>query len=251
MDSILLKAILALFFLAAGIAAVLFMFALMGKAERRMSATFLRRAHKTAGAIFTILLIVISIFCIKRVGIVGDNISTRSVFHAVFAIALIGVLAVKIVIVQFYKELIRFAPALGITVFVLALVVFSTSAGFYFVRLGTRPGVEEVTTLSERERIGEEIGPGDKGKVQVGDAEAGKEIFINKCSFCHYSDRDEAKIGPGLKSLLKNETLPYSKRPATVENVVSQMREPVGTMPSFSSLSDEEMANLIAFLEKL
>ncbi len=238
MDSIVVKVILAIFFIGAGIAAVLFMFALMGKAERRMSATFLRRAHKTAGGIFTILLILISYFCIKRVGIIGDDLATRSVFHGVLALALIGVLAVKIAIVQFYKELMRFVPALGIMVFVLAFVVFSTSAGYYLVRQCANPARQESAAL-------------ETPSQRTGGQEAGKALFANKCSFCHYADRRETKIGPGLKELLRRETLPYSKRPATAANVESQIRNPVDTMPGFGSLTDEEIADLLEFLKGL
>ena len=83
MQSVYIKSILALFFLAAGVTAVICMFTLMGRAERKISATFLRRTHKAAGAVFIALLIVISYFCIKYVALMGDQLSTRAVLHGV------------------------------------------------------------------------------------------------------------------------------------------------------------------------
>ena len=77
------------------------MFALMGKTERKISATFLRRMHKSAGFIFAILLLIISYFCIRYVAMVGDQLSGRAVMHSVLSLALFIVLAIKISIVQF------------------------------------------------------------------------------------------------------------------------------------------------------
>ncbi|MEW6109544.1 MAG: cytochrome c [Nitrospirota bacterium] len=39
--------------------------------------------------------------------------------------------------------------------------------------------------------------------------------------------------------------------PATAENIANQIRNPYKDMPSFSYLSDEDIQNLIAFLNTL
>ena len=238
MPFFLFKSILALIFLVAGAIAVICMFALMGKTERKISATFLRRMHKGMGFVFAILLLVISYFCIKHVAMVGDQLSGRAVMHSVLSLALVIVLAIKITIVQFYKQFLRFVPTMGIIVFILAFVVFSTSAGFYFLRtLSVKDTTEETATLSE--------------VVIEGKIETGASLFNDKCSGCHFSDKEEKKIGPGLKNILKKTKFPSSGRQANIENIWKQLKNPFLSMPSFPSLSEQELADLKAYLESL
>jgi mono/diheme cytochrome c family protein len=82
-------------------------------------------------------------------------------------------------------------------------------------------------------------------------AEQGAVLFEQNCSACHYPDRRETKIGPGLKGILAGDRLPASGRPATVESVRDQLKTPYKTMPSFAYLSEGEVAALIAFLKTL
>ncbi len=238
MSFFLLKSILGSIFLLAGIASVLSMFILMGKQGLKISAVFLRRFHKITGFVFFILLLVISYFCIKYWIMAGDNISTRAVFHGVLAFVLFIVLIMKILIVQFYKQLLRFAPALGMTIFCMAFVVFSTSAGYYFLRTAfvpTEPLEESISSPSPLQ----------------GRAEKGATIFASKCSSCHFADREEKKAGPGLKGLLDKDTLPSSRRPATIENIKQQIIRPFLAMPAFTNLPDQDMADLLAYLKTL
>jgi mono/diheme cytochrome c family protein len=58
-------------------------------------------------------------------------------------------------------------------------------------------------------------------------------------------------VGPGLKGLLKGPTLPKSKNPATAESIRFQLRQPMGVMPSFAYLTEDEMEDLIAYLNTL
>jgi hypothetical protein len=79
----------------------------------------------------------------------------------------------------------------------------------------------------------------------------GQERYESKCTFCHDPYSDRTTVGPGHKGLLKNPTLPISKRPATPENVAEHLRNPFKDMPSFAYLVDEEVLNLIAFMNTL
>ena len=169
---------------------------------------------------------------------VGDNLSTRAIFHGVLALFLFAVLLIKILIVQFYKQLIRFAPALGITVFCSSFVVFSLSGGYYFLRtLCVKP--EPVGTSSP-------ISP-----LIQGNAERGASLFRKHCSSCHFTASEERNIGPGLKGLLKKGKLPQSGREATIENIKQQLLRPILTMPSFAKLPEQDLSDLLAFLETL
>lgn len=229
------KSIVAIFFLVAGLIAVICMLTLMGKAERKISATFLRRTHKGAGLVFSLLFLVISYFCIKYVSAIGDQLSVRAVFHGVLALGLFIVLALKLSIVQFYKQFLRYVPGLGMTVFALAFVVFCTSAGYFFLATGEPTEAEEQVS-----------------EVSVSaDAQKGGALFDSKCSFCHYADRTDSKMGPGLKGVLKGEKLPVSGKPAMPENAIQQLLNPYRNMPSFSTLSEQEIKDLLAYLKTL
>lgn len=249
------KSVIALFFLASGIIAILCMMALMGRAERKLSATFLRRTHKTAGAVFFLLLLFLSYYCLRYVALAGGELSSRAVFHGVLALALFIVLLLKVLIVQFYKEYMRLVPTLGMIVFCLAFLVFSTSAGYFFLRAG-RMKAHAGETAARAERVEAQF-PSEEGAgeeavtIAAGDAGGGASYFEQNCGFCHHADRVDSKLGPGLKGILGRDALPHSGRPATEENVRSQLMNPVGTMPSFESISNRELADLMAFLRTI
>jgi len=238
MSFFLFKSILAMFFLLAAIIAVISMLSLMGKTEKKTSDKLLRKMHRVAGFVFTGLLLLISYFCLKYWAMVGDQISTRAVLHGVLSLALIIILILKLSIVQFYKQFLKFVPVMGIIVFVLSFVVFSTSAGFFFLR--TLSAQAESSEISEPSQT-----------LHQGNAEKGAALFKSKCLSCHYADKEENKQGPGLKNILKKERLPFSKRPPNVENIKKQLKTPFLAMPSFVSLSEQEIADLIAYLKTL
>ena len=90
--------------------------------------------------------------------------------------------------------------------------------------------------------------------VQKTDAQSigrGSKLFESKCSFCHDANSTEYKGGPGLKSLLKNRRLPVSKYPAVPENIINQLQQPFDRMPSFDYFSDQEIEDILAFLNTL
>jgi len=238
MSFFLFKSILAMFFLLAAIIAVISMLSLMGKTEKKTSDKLLRKMHRVAGFVFTGLLLLISYFCLKYWAMVGDQISTRAVLHGVLSLALIIILILKLSIVQFYKQFLKFVPVMGIIVFVLSFVVFSTSAGFFFLR--TLSAQAESSEISEPSQT-----------LHQGNAEKGAALFKSKCLSCHYADKEENKQGPGLKNILKKERLPFSKRHPNVENIKKQLKTPFLAMPSFVSLSEQEIADLIAYLKTL
>jgi cytochrome c2 len=86
---------------------------------------------------------------------------------------------------------------------------------------------------------------------QKGDAAKGKEVF-DQCSVCHNADTAERKMGPGLKGLFKKGKLESNGKPATEANVLEKINEGGNGMPAYKDmLSDEEKANLIAYLKTL
>ena len=83
-----------------------------------------------------------------------------------------------------------------------------------------------------------------------GDAAKGKEVF-EQCAVCHNVDTDEKKIGPSLKGLYKHDKLKNGKK-VTDENVKAMINAGGNGMPSYADmLSDEEKANVIAYLHTI
>jgi hypothetical protein len=54
-----------------------------------------------------------------------------------------------------------------------------------------------------------------------------------------------------MKNVLKGKELPGSKRPATPQAIIEQLRNPYLLMPFFSYLTEDETANLVAYLNTL
>ena len=224
-----------LIFFATALGAALSMFTLMGRPNRKMKPSFLKILHKTNGFIFLLLLLVISYICIKYVAGVGDSLPPRAISHSILALFLLIIFFIKILIVRFFKQFLKFVPVLGIIVLALAFVVCATSAGFYFLRSANSSSANGNDSILSSDSI-------------EGSAERGEVVFQNKCSSCHYADKEETFMGPGLKGLLKKEKLPHSGRPATVENVRNQLINPVSFMPSFKDLPEQDIADLLAYL---
>lgn len=233
-----LKTIMALFFLLAGITAFISMLTLMGKREKRISPQSLKKVHKAAGLLFFLMALFLFFFGFRYWANAGDVISVRAVLHVVLALGLLVVLLIKISIARFYKQLLKYAPTLGIVLFSLTFVVFCISAGFFLARSIMGVSLEK---SNEQPYV---------SAVQ-GNIESGQALFQKKCSSCHFSDKKEIKFGPGLAGLLREPTLPVSGKSASHENIIGQLQQPLKTMPAFPDFSDKELADLLAFLETL
>jgi mono/diheme cytochrome c family protein len=240
------KSILSIVLGVAALVALLAMLSLMGSSERKFSAKGLRRTHRAAGWTVVAFIVVISYFCIKYVAAAGDGLSVRAVIHGALALALIVVLFLKILIVRRFKEFLRFAPVMGLIVFSLIFLVGTTSAGYYFVRVWCGPGTDAVTETTEAP-------PAETGDQEPrGDAEAGGDVYATNCAGCHNPAAGQRGIGPDLTGLMAGESLPVSGRAATRENVMRQLIDPVGNMPSFGSrLARDELADLVEYVAGL
>jgi cytochrome c len=90
------------------------------------------------------------------------------------------------------------------------------------------------------------------GAAKPGDAAKGKDTFSQSCDVCHNTDSTDVKVGPGLKGLFKKPNLQNKKKvsDATVMDLINK-GSPAG-MPAFEDqLSDQERANVLAYLKTL
>lgn len=81
--------------------------------------------------------------------------------------------------------------------------------------------------------------------------ELGASFFAQNCAMCHYIDRTDTRIGPGLKDLFQQDKLPISGKPVTEDSIKSQLKTPVERMPAFANLTKEELGALIEYLKTL
>jgi mono/diheme cytochrome c family protein len=235
------KSILAALLVAAGVVALTTMFTLMGRSKRRAKPESLRAVHRAAGHTFAALVIVLAVLGIRYLAAAGDALSLRAVLHWILALFLIVVLALKIGIVRFFRELTKFAPALGMIVFVLALVLAGLSAGFFVI-----------TGARLKPFAGAPTGTESVGVVAGVDQQAiarGSALFAKHCAGCHNTDSEEWKVGPGLRGVLVREALVSTGLPATRANVRNQIVAPAGSMPAFGSvLTERDLADILAYL---
>ena len=88
-------------------------------------------------------------------------------------------------------------------------------------------------------------------QVFAADAKKGKSNFDDNCSVCHNSDSEERKMGPGLKGLFKHDKLVNGK-PVNDANVKAKIEEGGNGMPGYKDiLSDQEKADVVAYLKTL
>lgn len=242
MTDYVLKVVLAFFLLAAGLGAFLSMSALLGRAEHKVSPDKLKRRHRACGWIFAILLIPLAYLGLDILSERGDTLPLRGVLHFVLAGVLIGLVLLKILFARAYRQLLRFAPTLGLAVSVLTLVIFLMTAGFFLLRELEKP--DAVAPASPPAAA-------PAATAATADIAAGAHLFAENCAACHRPAGSAKGGGPDLAGLLKNETLPATGRPATPANVREQILRPSGQMPAFKGFSEGELASLLAYLETL
>ncbi len=104
------------------------------------------------------------------------------------------------------------------------------------------------------------LGAGGAVALQGGDANAGKQLFSQKCTACHkVAPFDQTLVGPGLLGVLHDPSHPnlVNGKPANPADVAAILQNgytgSMGTMPNSSTngLSSQDIANLVAYLNTL
>ena len=251
------KSLVSLFMIPVAIVALFTMFEIFGRDTIKYNVTRLKLLHRVNGLIFIILFLYLSYLCLNFLMATKVELSSRVTFHSVFSLAIITLLAVKISFIKFYKKFYGQARILGLVVAITTFGMVGTS-GIYYL-LVSEFGTDNMVANAMQSKM--------EGPVQTAEnmdtpgipllktdsvsIERGKVLFEESCAFCHDPNSLNSLVGPGLKDILKNPTLPSTKRPSTPENIVSQLKIPYKRMPSFSNLSQKNITDLIAFLNTL
>ena len=134
MSNYLIKSLLGILLLGAGLTAFLSMMARFGRPGDEVRAAKLRKVHRTAGYLYIALLAPLAFFGARFLADMGDGLSVRGTLHFVLAMTLLAVLFLKFLTVRTHRQLMKNAPALGMTLFSLTLIIFLIAAGYYFLQ---------------------------------------------------------------------------------------------------------------------
>ncbi|MBI4690436.1 MAG: cytochrome c [Nitrospirae bacterium] len=247
MPIFLLKSFLSVVVLCLTLLAMFTMFEVFGRGDKKYNIETLKKIHRINGIVYLLFFIFIAYLCLDFIVRTRAEPSPRAAFHAVFSMAVIVLLSVKISFVRFYRQFYGKVQTIGIIIALTTFGMIGTSAGYYL--LVTKFGTEKMPETVFKKVV--------TGKIDImvkADNESinnGKELYESKCYFCHDPLSNKTIVGPGHKGILKNPLLPVSRRPATPENVAIQLKNPFKDMPSFSYLSDDQVQEIIAFLNTL
>jgi cytochrome c2 len=252
-----LKSLLSLLLFIIAAATMYTMFEALGRSAPSPSSERLKRFHKAGGYLYAALFVFISYLCIGFAAASRNDPSPRAALHIVLALSLVALFLLKVLYVRFFRQFYPQAKTIGVIMGAFSFVLVGLSGGFYLVtsHFGQDRTVDKsvyyelkgpLLIVKEIERPGIMAIRTDRLSI-----ERGRTLFASKCAICHDPSSTRTIVGPGLKGLLKRPTLPISGHPATAESIRFQLRQPMGRMPSFAYLSDEEVEDLIAYLNTL
>jgi cytochrome c2 len=233
------------------------MFEVFGKNASVERAGQLKRRHRVSGWAFVVLFSLISYLCVVFLAVSRAEPSPRTALHILLALVIIALFIVKVLIVRVYRQFYTVARTVGMSMGILVIALVGMSAGVYLVMTGF--GQDRTVDKSAYYvlrgpflTIHPTAAPGTAAiRTDRQSITRGRTLFLARCSACHDAESTRTKVGPGLKGLFRNPRLPKSGHPATAESIRFQLRQPMGAMPSFAYLSDDEMSDLIAYLNTL
>ncbi len=241
MGILFLKSLVSVVFLLVTFISLWSMLEILGKEKKCFGVHTLRHIHKIAGIAFLILFLGLSLVGVLFVVPNSGELSFRAFIHFLLAVAVFLIFSVKLAIVRRYKQLFKYVQGMGLSLFFLSVLLFATSGGYYLMVYElslTSPPTLEVNVTAN----------GIDGDL----AQKGARLYSDNCLSCHEFLSAEIKLGPGMKGILKNPTLPSSNRPATPESIIDQLTNPYKMMHSFKDkLSKDQMKAIIEYLKTL
>ena len=110
-----------------------------------------------------------------------------------------------------------------------------------------------VSFAAARSRGDAKKAPAKKGAAakKGADIANGQEAYKKNCAVCHFADKSDKRIGPGLKSFYQREKM-FDGRPVHDENVRDLVLNGAGKMIPFKEkLDNKQVDDLIAYLKTL
>jgi hypothetical protein len=249
-----LKSILSLLLMVLTFVLMFTIFEVLGRSQKRFNIERFRSLHKISGYVYLIVFSVITYYCIDFIVSTKTELSSRATLHAFLAVTILALFGLKLSFIRTYRRFYDQVRNIGMAIGILTFGLVGSSAGYHlFVSEFGTYDLHELQAMSKNDILSRKE-QGSRGIVIKNDAESigrGKNLFDSKCIFCHYAYNTGTKVGPGLKGILKKSRLPVSKNPAVPENVIKQLRHPFDRMPSFDYLTNEQIADLLAFLNTL
>jgi cytochrome c553 len=251
-----LKSLLSLLLLLPVVYGMYSMFQIFGGAVSGNVARIKLR-HKISGYVYVLIVLFISYLCAGFAAASKTEPSPRAVVHIVLALSILTLFVIKVLFIRRFRQFYAQAKNIGIAIGVMSIVMIGISGGYYLTVTGFGRDLSVDKSIYYRlERpfltVARISGPGTTmirtDSLSIG---RGRALFASRCSACHEALSTRTLVGPGLQGLLKNPTLPKSGHPATAESIRFQLRQPLGSMPSFAYLSEDEMEDLIAYLNSL
>jgi cytochrome c2 len=253
----LIKSLLSLGLLLGAGLSIYTMFEIFGRGTSAVSAGHFKKLHKISGYVYVLLFVLVSYLCIGFMAASKVELSPRATLHVVLAWSIIVLFILKLLFVRVYRQFYAHARTIGIVMGVMSFVLVGISGGHYLAvsSFGKDRSIDKSVYYELKGPLLRVVGTAAPGiatirtdRLSIG---RGRTLFLSRCASCHDALSTNTIVGPGLKGLLKNPALPVSKHPATAESLRFQLRQPMGRMPSFAYLSEDEMNDLIAYLNTL
>jgi hypothetical protein len=241
MSILTLKLLISVLFLASTIVAVLTMFEVLGRKEKRFNTERLTRVHRVNGILFFFIFLALALMGMAYIVLTKEELSPRAALHVMLAHGVLFLFLFKLAVIKMYRQFYARVPTLGMVIALVALGTVASSAGYYVLSRMPVSRVPAQTGAVHQEG----------GAPQAPSALKGKELFQAQCSRCHDAGSDAAPGSMGMKGILKGPALPATGRPATAENIVLQLRTPHRKMPPFPHLTEAEVNDLIAHMRQL
>jgi len=257
MTIFLLKSMLSLLLLGLAGFSMYTMLTVFGREKSGLPVERLKARHAVSGYLFLFLVLFISYLCIGFTIASRLEPTPRGALHALLALSIMALLLVKVLFVRTFRRFYDQARTIGIVMFILSFVMVGLSGGYYLAvsKFGRDRTMDRSASYALRGPWLTVAATGRPGRTEIrsdrGSIERGRTLFNTRCVACHDPFSTRTIVGPGLQGMLRRPALPASGRPATAENVLHQLRQPLGRMPSFAYLSDSEREDLLAYLNTL
>lgn len=257
MTIFLLKSLLSLLLLGLAVYGMYAMFAALGGDASAAAAERLKQRHKASGYAYLFLVALISYLCLSFAVASRTEPTPRAALHVLLALSIAGLFFVKVLFIRRFRQFYGQVRNIGIVMGVMSFVMVGISAGYFLAvsRFGLDRTMDRSAHFALRGPFLELVPTGrpvpETIRTDRRSIGRGGTLFAAKCAACHDPLSTKTLIGPGLQGLLKRPTLPLSGHPATAESIRFQLRQPLGRMPSFAGLSDDELSDLIAYLNTL